>query len=168
MPKKISYLKTFQLIIPKAMYPRYFHEIKELEIFSADVSTELALPFVTAGISAGFPSPAEDYLQETIDLNKEIVKNPTSTFYAKVKGLSMIDAGIFPNDILVIDRSLSAKDNDIIVSYIDGEFVLKRIKIDKTGIYLMPENEKYKPILITEANDFLVWGVVTYIFKKAR
>lgn len=152
------------------MQMNYYHEAKELEIFSADISSELNLPFIITGISAGFPSPAEDYLEETIDLNKEIVRNPTSTFYAKVKGISMIDAGIYPEDILVIDKSLTAKDNDIVVSHIDGEFVLKRIKIDKAtnSVFLMPENKMYKPLRITEENDFLVWGVVTYIFKKAR
>ncbi len=152
------------------MQMNYYHEAKELEIFSADISSELNLPFIITGISAGFPSPAEDYLEETIDLNKEIVRNPTSTFYAKVKGISMIDAGIYPEDVLVIDKSLNVKDNDIVVSHIDGEFVLKRIKIDKAtnSVFLMPENKMYKPLRITEENDFLVWGVVTYIFKKAR
>ncbi|GAB2648438.1 translesion error-prone DNA polymerase V autoproteolytic subunit [Emticicia sediminis] len=149
---------------------KYFHESKQLELYSADISSELSLPYMSAGVSAGFPSPAEDFLEETIDLNKEVIKNPSATFYAKVKGVSMIDAGIYPEDILVIDKSLNVEDEDIVVSYIDGEFVLKRIKVDKsTGkVFLLPENHHYQPIEITEENHFLVWGVVTYIFKKAR
>lgn len=148
----------------------YFHEAKQLVIYSVDTSTDLQLPYMIGGVSAGFPSPAEDFLEETIDLNKEVIKNPTSTFYAKVKGVSMIDAGIYPEDILVIDKSLNVEHEDIVVSYIDGEFVLKRINVDKaTGkVFLMPENHFYQPIEITEENHFLVWGVVTYIFKKAR
>lgn len=144
------------------------HETPEIDFFSADTSLILDLPFVSGGISAGFPSPADDYLEDTIDLNKEIIKNPSSTFYGRVKGVSMIDIGIFPNDILVIDKSLELHNNDIVISYIEGEFTLKRIRKDKTGVWLIPESSHYKPIQITEDMQFLVWGVVTYVIKSMR
>lgn len=140
----------------------------EIDFFSADTSLILDLPFVSGGISAGFPSPADDYLEDTIDLNKEIIKNPSSTFYGRVKGVSMVDAGIFPKDILVIDKSLEPKNEDIVICYIDGEFTLKRIRKDKTGIWLIPESSHYKPIQITDDMDFLIWGVVTHVIKSMR
>lgn len=144
------------------------HDSKEIEFFSADTSIILDLPFIKNGISAGFPSPADDYLEDTIDLNKEIIKNPSSTFYGRVKGVSMVDAGIYPNDILVVDKSLEPRNNDIVISYIEGEFTLKRIRKDKTGVWLVPENKYYQPIQITEDMEFLIWGVVTHIIKSMR
>lgn len=144
------------------------HDSAEIEFFSADTSIILDLPFVSGGISAGFPSPADDYLEDTIDLNREIIKNPSSTFYGRVKGVSMVDAGIFPKDILVIDKSLESKNEDIVICYIEGEFTLKRIRKDKTGIWLIPESSHYKPIQITEDMEFLIWGVVTHVIKSMR
>ena len=139
---------------------------QNLEIFLPDISTLLELPFFEAKVSAGFPSPAEDYTDKSIDLNKELIKNPYSTFLARVKGFSMKDAGIEPDDILVIDKSLEPENKKIAVCFIDGEFVLKRIKTDKDCVWLMPENSDFKPIKITEENDFCVWGIVTYVIKK--
>lgn len=128
----------------------------------------MALPFVESGISAGFPSPADDYLDMSLDLNKELINNPSSTFYGRVKGYSMKDAGILEDDILIIDKSLEPQDGDIAVCFIDGEFTLKQIKIEKKDLYLIPANDNYKPIKITEENQFLIWGVVTYTIKKHR
>jgi len=140
--------------------------VKNIEIFLPDLSTSLELPLFAPPVSAGFPSPAEDYTDKSIDLNKELIKNPYSTFLARVKGFSMKDAGIEPDDILVIDKSLEPENNKIAVCFIDGEFVLKRIKTDKNCVWLMPENKDFKPIKITEENDFCVWGIVTYVIKK--
>ncbi len=139
---------------------------QNLEIFLPDTSTPLELPFFATKVSAGFPSPAEDYTDKSIDLNKELIKNPYATFLARVKGFSMKDAGIEPDDILVIDKSLEPENKKIAVCFIDGEFVLKRIKTDKDCVWLMPENQDFKPIKITEENDFCVWGIVTYVIKK--
>ncbi len=145
------------------------YESTEIDFHPLDENTlELLIPMMGATISAGFPSPADDYLDEAIDLNRELVKNPSSTFLGRVKGMSMIDAGIFPQDILVVDKSLNVRDGDLVVSYLDGAFTLKRIKTDKNGVWLLPENENYKPIYITEENDFIIWGVVTYVIKKTR
>jgi len=139
---------------------------KSLEIYLPDLSTSFKLPLYEPPVSAGFPSPAEDYTDKSIDLNKELIRNPYSTFLARVKGFSMKDAGIEPGDILVVDKSLEAQNDRIAVCFIDGDFVLKRIKKDKDCVWLMPENKDFKPIRITAENDFCVWGIVTYVIKK--
>jgi len=136
-----------------------------IDFFTADTTTDLSLP-MAEGIKAGFPSPAQDYIDLAFDLNKELVKNPSSTFYGRVRGDSMVDEGINDGDILVIDKSLPPADGRKAVCYIDGEFTLKTIRIKKDGIYLMPANPAYKPIKVTEENDFVVWGIVTYVIHK--
>ncbi len=142
------------------------HKTKTLEIFSTETSTELDLPFVESGISAGFPSPADDFLDVSIDLNKALIQNPSATFYGRVKGDSMIDAGMNDGDLLIIDKSLEPMDGKIAVCFIDGEFTVKRIKIEKDVIWLMAENKKYSPIKVTSDNDFIIWGIVTTVIKK--
>lgn len=138
----------------------------KLAIYGASTETNLALPLLSFGISAGFPSPALDFIDLTIDLNKHLIKHPTATFYGRVKGVSMKDAGIDDDDLLIIDKSIEPNDGKIAVCYIDGEFTLKRIKLDKTGCWLMPANESYKPIQITENNDLRIWGIVTHVIKS--
>ena len=141
------------------------HTGNKLDIYSALTETELKLPFVKEGISAGFPSPALDFVDLTIDLNRHLIKHPSTTFYGLVKGQSMKNVGINDGDLLVIDKSLEPIDNKIAVCYIDGEFTLKRIKIEKKQCWLIPENEIFQPIKVTEENDFLIWGIVTYVIK---
>lgn len=147
------------------MTPLILHTGNIIDIFSADTETVLALPFVDDGISAGFPSPALDFIDLSIDLNKHLVKHPSATFYGRVKGESLINAGINNGDLLIIDRSLEPINGKIAVCYIDGEFTAKRIKIEKEGVWLIPENEDYQPIRVTEGNDFLIWGIVTHVIK---
>lgn len=138
-----------------------------LKIYSVSNETELELQLIAGGISAGFPSPAADFLDDSIDLNKYLVKNPSTTFIAFTDGFSMIDAGISNKDILVIDKSLEAKNGCIAVCVIDGEFVLKRLKVDdEKNVWLMPANINYKPIKITEFHDFEIWGIVTHSIQK--
>ena len=120
------------------------------------------------GIHAGFPSPATDYMTQAIDLNKELVKHPAATFYGRVVGDSMIDAGVDEGDILVIDKALDAKDGDMTVCFVDGEFTLKYLKIKDGNVTLVPANPKYPEIEIKDGMDFKMWGVVTYIIKKVR
>ena len=139
---------------------------RALEIYPPDLSRSLDLPFVNQGISAGFPSPADDFLDIKIDLNREFIKNPNSTFYARVRGNSMIGAGLRDGDLLIIDRSLEAEHKKIAVCFIDGEFTVKRIKKEKDSIWLMPENKDYPAIKVDETNDFVIWGVVTTVIKK--
>lgn len=139
-----------------------------LDIYKQEQGGKLDLPYADGGVHAGFPSPAQDYIEKCIDLNKELVKHPATTFYAKVVGNSMIGDDINDGDILVIDRSIEPYNNSVVVCYVDGDFTLKRIRKDKNSVMLMPSNDKYKPIVVTEDNDFVVWGVVTYIIKKVK
>ena len=118
------------------------------------------------GISAGFPSPADDFKETRISLDRELVKNKEATFYARVSGDSMIGAGLEDGDLLVIDRSKNPENGKIAVCLIDGDFTVKRIKKEEGGFYLMPENSKYKPIKLREENELIVWGVVEYVIKK--
>ncbi len=137
-------------------------------IYSADLSTELPLPYVDGGVRAGFPSPAQDYMSDSIDFNRDIVRHQATTFYARCIGDSMRDAGIDEGDILVVDKSLEMQDGDIIIAYIDGEFTVKRVRLDRAdnALWLMPENDKYTPIKVTEDAHFEVFGVVTYNIKR--
>jgi DNA polymerase V len=137
------------------------------DIQPLDSSSETELPF--AGyISAGIPAPAADYVENTIDLNRELIKNPRSTYIGRVSGMSMKDAGIENQDIVIVDKSLQPSHEKIAVCYIDGEFTLKRIWIVQKEVFLMPENKDYQPIKITPENHFLVWGIVTYVIKKPK
>tara|TARA_R110002072_G_scaffold288828_1_gene455109 strand:- start:6653 stop:7102 length:450 start_codon:yes stop_codon:yes gene_type:complete len=142
------------------------HTFKSLEIFSSDTDSVLDLPVVDAGISAGFPSPAEDFLDASIDLNKALIKNKAATFYGRVKGDSMVGAGLSNGDLLIIDKSLEPTDGRIAVCFIDGDFTVKRIKIEKDVIWLVAENKNYQPIKVTSENDFTIWGVVTNVIKS--
>ena len=139
-----------------------------LQIFSADPTTIMELPVVDGGIKAGFPSPCQDYMTESIDLNKEIIRHKETTFLARVSGNSLMDAGISDGDIIVIDRSLEVNDGDFVVAFIDGDFTLKEFKRDKDNhcAWLIPHNDSYSPIKVTEDNNFIVWGVLTYTIKK--
>lgn len=128
----------------------------------------LMLPLYETVVSAGFPSPADDFLDKSLDLNELLVEHPISTFFVRVRGDSMMDAGIFPNDILIVDRSLEPKDNSIVIAVLDGDFTVKRFRIDgKTG-YLMPANKSYSAIPINGLSDFLIWGVVTFVIHKPK
>jgi DNA polymerase V len=144
---------------------RNLHSTRTLKFYFPDISTNLELPFCNTGISAGFPSPADDFIELSIDLNKEFVKNKDTTFFAKVKGHSMKNAGINDGDLLIIDKSLEPQNNKIAVCQIDGEFTVKRIKIEENIIWLIAENEDYKPIKVTPENDFMIWGIVTNSIK---
>ena len=140
----------------------------KLVLYSADLSSELELLFADQGIRAGFPSPAQDYMSESIDLNQELIRHPATTFYTRAVGDSMKGCGIDDGDLLVIDKAISPQDGDIIVAYIDGEFTLKKVRLEPDGscLWLIPANDEYPPIKITEENDFIIWGVLTYNIKR--
>lgn len=137
-----------------------------INIFVAQTDQQHELPISEAGVSAGFPSPADDFMGLKLDLNRELIKNPASTFYARVSGESMIDDGVDNGDLLVIDKSVAAYDGCLAVAYIDGEFTLKRYENHGDYALLVPANENYKPITVTADNDFMIWGVVRYLIKK--
>jgi DNA polymerase V len=117
------------------------------------------------GVSAGFPSPADDFKETRISLDKVAVKNEAATFYARVAGQSMIGAGLDDGDLLVIDRSLEPQDGKIAVCLIDGDFTVKRLRVEKDCVWLMAENKRYKPIQVTEENELMIWGIVTHVLK---
>jgi DNA polymerase V len=123
---------------------------------------------VEQGISAGFPSPADDFKEVRISLDKELVRNIESTFYARVSGESMEGAGLSDGDLIIIDRSLNPDNNKIAVCFVDGEFTVKRIVKKSNKIYLKPENKKYKMIEISEGSELLIWGIVTYVIKSLK
>ena len=133
---------------------------------SPDTESTLESILISSGISAGFPSPAGDFKQDRISLDKELIKNKEATFFARVSGQSMVGAGLDNNDLLVIDRSLEPTNNKIAVCLIDGEFTVKRLKVENDRIWLKPENLDYRPIEITEENQFIIWGIVTNVIKK--
>ena len=137
-----------------------------LSFFKPNPATRKMLHLVQEGISAGFPSPADDFKEIRISIDQEVVKNEEATFYARVSGQSMQGAGLDDGDLLVIDRSQEPENNAIAVCFIDGEFTVKRLKVEKDCIYLMPENPRYQPIKVTEENQLQIWGVVTYVIKK--
>lgn len=141
-------------------------KVPKLTFYRPDFESDMRIPFIKEGVSAGFPSPAADFMESNIDLNKVLSDNPLATFYIKVKGNSMIDAGINDKDVLVVDRSLEPKNNKIAICFIDGEFTVKRIQLEKDCLYLMPENSNYSPIKVTEENQLIIWGIVTYVIKK--
>jgi len=142
-------------------------KMNTLDFYSADAGTKLELPYAK-NISAGFPSPADDYMDMSLDLNKELIKNPNATFYGRVKGNSMQDVGILNGDVLVIDRSLDPVNDAIAVCYIDGDFTVKRVHVEGETCFLLPENDAYEPIPVGEDNDFMIWGIVTYVIKKMK
>ena len=145
--------------------------MKELEIYSGDYSTRLSLQYADGGIFAGFPSPAQDYMDRSLDFNREIIKHPAATFYAKVLGQSMEGAGIDTGDIVVVDRALDPRDGDIVVACINGEFTLKYIDLSKKDqgiICLRPDNDRYEPIYMHEGDELMVWGVVSSVIKMLR
>ncbi|GGK31574.1 SOS-response transcriptional regulator UmuD-like protein [Yeosuana aromativorans] len=139
---------------------------QNLSFFTPEFSEHSGIPYFDTGISAGFPSPAEDFKQERLSLDNILVKNKLATFYARVSGQSMIGAGLDDNDLLVIDRSLEPANNKIAVCFLDGEFTVKRLKVVGSDVWLQPENPNYKPIKITEENNFVIWGIVTNVIKK--
>ncbi|MCH1417950.1 MAG: translesion error-prone DNA polymerase V autoproteolytic subunit [Flavobacteriaceae bacterium] len=139
---------------------------KTLVFFKPNEDNIKDIPLAHTGVSAGFPSPADDFKELRISIDQEVVKNEEATFYARVDGQSMQGAGLDDGDLLVIDRSKEPEDNAIAVCFIDGEFTVKRLKVEAECIFLMPENPNYKPIKVTEDNQLIIWGVVTYVVKK--
>lgn len=142
--------------------------MSDTQITESEFDEQLDLHLASA-IKAGFPSPAEDYKRQSLDFNRDMIRHPESTFYGKVDGDSMQDAGISHGDIAVIDRSLQPSDGDVVVAYVNNEFTIKFLDLShrKDGyIELRPANDRYKPIRITQLDDFQIWGVVVWTIKN--
>lgn len=135
-------------------------------IYSIEPKKRLKIPLFESAIPAGFPSSAENFIEKALDLNDLLISHPASTFFIRVKGDSMINAGIRSNDILIVDRALSPSHNKIVIARINDELTIKRIKFEATGIILVPENDAFKPIPITADMDFEVWGVIAFVIHQ--
>jgi DNA polymerase V len=131
-----------------------------------DRSTKWARPLFLAPVSAGFPAPAEDYIEGRLDLNKHLIKHPAATFFVRVAGDSMTGAGIHPGDILVVDRAIEPRDASVVIAVLDGELTVKRISRRGGKLYLVPDNSLYQPLEILEGMEFEVWGVVTSVIHS--
>ena len=139
---------------------------QKLTFFSPKNTDSEGAIFFDTGISAGFPSPADDFKESRISLDEELIRNKEATFFARVSGQSMIGAGLDDNDLLVIDRSIPPTNNKIAVCFLDGEFTVKRLRVDGDEVWLQPENPNYPIIKITEENNFVIWGIVTNVIKR--
>ena len=138
------------------------------KIYLSKLSQSKSLPFYESVVPAGFPSPAEDNTDLTLDLNDYLIKHPAATFYVYAKGNSMIGSGIHDGDLMIVDRSLNPNSNNIVVAIINGEFTVKKIKKIKNKVYLQPNNNLYEPIEITSDMDFSIWGIVTHVIHKPK
>lgn len=137
-----------------------------LSIFHSKIGENSIVRFSENPIQAGFPSPAEDFSELELDIYKYLIEDSVSTFFARAKGNSMQNVGIFNNDILVVDRSKEAKNNDIVVAVVNGEFTVKRYRLISGKAYLYPENPEFKPIEISEESESRIWGKVTFVIHK--
>ncbi|MBA2655452.1 MAG: translesion error-prone DNA polymerase V autoproteolytic subunit [Tatlockia sp.] len=126
-----------------------------------------SIPLYASRVSAGYPTSADDYIDQAIYLDKDLVKHPASTFLVIASGDSMINAGIQSGDMLVVDKQVDASDGRIVIAAIDGELTVKRLSIEEDGMQLLPENSNYKPILITPDQHIVIWGVVTFVIARA-
>ncbi len=132
------------------------------------ISSHMDIPVLENLVPAGFPSPVQGLPSDSIDLNKELIDHPSSTFCARVSGNSMIDCGISDGDLLIIDKSLSPVNGSVAVCFIDGEFTLKKISLRNDGLYLVPANRKYPEIKVSEESNFQVWGIVIHVIKSIK
>lgn len=142
--------------------------MKSIKLIKGEFEEKADL-LLAPGIRAGFPSPAEDYLRESLDFNRDLIRHPEATFYGKVEGDSMEDAGINNGDIAVIDRSVEPQNGDVVVGYVNGEFTIKFLDLthrEEGYIELRPANKNYQPIRIDENTKFEVWGVVVWTIKN--
>lgn len=142
------------------------NEITDIRQF--DPVTKLEIPLATERVQAGFPSPAQDYIDKKLDLNEFLINNANATFIVRANSLSMLNAGIDVNDALIVDRSIEAQHRDIVIACVDNEFTVKRLIIDVKGCWLKAENEGYPDIHPVDGQEFEIWGVVTNVIKKFR
>jgi DNA polymerase V len=132
-------------------------------IFTLEDAVAAGHPLFLSAVSAGFPSPADDFIEQKLDLNDHLVRNPAATFFVRVSGDSMTGASIHSGDILVVDRSLEPKEGKVVIAVLDGELTVKRIARRGGRLQLMPENDRYQPIIVANEADLEIWGVVTAV-----
>jgi DNA polymerase V len=138
------------------------------QVYVPDLSTSCPCPLFLVPVSAGFPSPADDYLEGKLDLNQHLIKHEAATFFVRVRGESMLEAGIHSGDLLIVDRALEPKENSVVIAIVDRELTVKRLCKCGGRLVLMPSNGNYEPLPITEGTDFEVWGVVTHVIHAMK
>lgn len=153
-------MQAMKKIVPEAA--------RVIDIIIPSTISRKPLPLFLESVSAGFPSPADDYMDKALDLNEYLIQNPSATFFVRVTGESMIDAGIHSGDLLIVDRALQPKDGSIVIAVIDGDLLVKRMSFRKNKIYLIPENREFAPVEIKPEMNFEVWGVVTTVIHSVR
>ncbi|NOS85586.1 MAG: translesion error-prone DNA polymerase V autoproteolytic subunit [Ignavibacteria bacterium] len=136
-----------------------------LEIYTYNSKKKVLIPFIDLKVNAGFPSPAQDYVEQKLDLNEHLIKHPSSTFIIKAKGESMIGEGIDDKSLLIVDKSLDFKTNSICIASINGDFTIKRIEKIKGKYFLKAANKDFEPIELNEENELLIWGIVTWVLN---
>jgi|TARA_B110000438_G_C15651970_1_gene579954 DNA polymerase V len=145
------------------VFPKIKSNISDI---SSYVGSKEKYPMLIARVQAGFPSPGDDYVEKNLDLNELLIKNPSATFFVKVEGDSMVNAGINSGDTLVVDKAVEAKDKSVVIAHINGELTVKRVWLAKGKVFLNPENDEFSPIEVTEETDFDIWGVVTFVIHR--
>jgi len=146
--------------------PFHIKNNDQLVFYSTDGNLLTEIPFYKESVPAGFPSPAEDFMDLDLNLQEYLIQHPSATFCVRAVGDSMIKAGIHSGDVMVVDRALEPKNNNVVLAVLDGEFTVKRIQKKKDQLFLVPENDDFSSILVTEEMDFHVWGVVTHVIHK--
>lgn len=134
--------------------------------YPAPSPTLQALPLFASRVAAGFPSPADDHLEDGLDLNEHLIRRPAATFFVRVKGNSMIGAGIHHGDLLVVDRSLEPKSGTVVIAVVNGELTVKRLRLENGRLWLMPENPEYVPLEIQDGMELMIWGVVAHVIHS--
>lgn len=140
----------------------------KLTIHAAGIGERLPIPLAGQSVKAGFPSPAQDYMEGEIDLNEVLIRHREATFYVRISGDSMTGAGILDGDLAIVDRQIEPSNGNFVIAFVDGEFTIKQLKIDESGTFgwLIPWNKAYTPIRVDETNRFMIWGVVTYVIHR--
>ena len=144
------------------------YKYKNLDLFQSIKKKQILTPVFLDSVSAGFPSPATDYMEKKLDLNEYLIKHPAATFIVKAKGPSMTDAGILSGDLLIVDRSIDPKSNNIVIASIFGDLTVKRLKKKEKSLFLLSANSDYPSIEVKEEMECFIWGVVTYIIHESN
>jgi len=137
-----------------------------LAVFQIELYDGIKIPFFDVGVSAGKPSYVSEYFEDSINLNSELIRNPKSSFCVRVSGQSMVGAGIDDGDLLIVDKEKEAQNNSIVLAVINGEYTVKRLRMEQENTYLLPENPAFEKLKITQFMDFRIWGVVSGLIKK--
>ena len=141
---------------------------KNLDLFKSIKKKQILTPVFLDSVSAGFPSPATDYMENKLDLNEYLIKHPAATFIVKAKGPSMTDAGILSGDLLIVDRSITPRSNDIVIASIFGDLTVKKLQKKENSLFLLSANSDYPSIEVKEEMECFIWGVVTYIIHESN